>query len=783
MDSSGGVANTRVEFMLNRFPGAVGDIVEVNGGTPSKMSNAYAVAHTGGGGQATATLTATRPGSADITAFVPAVVDPNAHKKFGVVHWVDGCPSFPPDAENPVGMDHPIPVSVMNVSDGSPVAGVPFRFQITDDEPNAAFAGADGDGNVIMGTTDENGMVTVTLSQETADLGDNAVHIEMLSEAGETMFSHTMTKVWKSPVLGITAVGPATIGLLREATYDVALSNSGDFAATDAVLTMALPAGLSFVSSSMPATASGAEPGQMVEWQIGDMPIGQTTMLTVTAQGVITGLQTSDFRLASAEGLSAEASVATTVVPGVLEVRKTGPATVGLGADAAYTIQALSAGTGASTEVRLVDTIPAGMSFVSADRDSSMDGNQVVFELGTLDAGNVATVQIVLRAEEPGAKENVASATSAEGGSAEDSVTTQVVSPALSVSKTGPASMLVNTPFDYIATVSNTGDGVASNVMLTDTLPAGLQFVSANPAAMADGQTVSWSLGSLQPGASRSVTVTVMGVARGEQENTVTASADGGVEPATARATTSVTVPAISLEKAGRSALFIGNQATYELTATNTGDSELTAVTITETIPNGMSYVSSNPTAMVNGSQLTWQVGGLAVGAETTVSVTLMADAIGMVANAASVTSAEGVSATSTLDIEVLAAAGATIRITDSVDPVREGEALDFTVTVSNQGRSAITGVRIEVDIPGALAITGVSDAEATISEDRGMVTLVLSAALGVDETRSFTISAVANELPAGSGGRSDTITTATLTYNEFSLAVSADEGTTVIER
>ena len=531
-DATGAVAGARVEFILNRFPAAVGDIVDVDGAGKSKMDNTYAYAGTNGSGQASATLTATRPGDTDFTAYVPGVSDPGAHKAFGVMHWVDPCPAFPGDAVNPIGMDHPVTVSVANVSDGAAVAGIPVRFRITDDEPDAGFVGAAGDGNLITGTTDASGAVSVTLRQVAPGLGDNDVYIEVLTDDGKTMFSHSITKTWKSPVLGVTAAGPATVGLLREATYDLTVTNSGDFVASNTTLTVDLPAGLGSVSSTPEGVVSAASDGlgQTITWNLGELAIGQTMPVSLTAQALLTGLQTTQVSVASDEGLSAQTSVATTVIPGVLQVTKAGPSTVALGSEATYSIQVLSGGTGANTQIRLIDTIPAGMSFVSSNPQGTQTGNQLAFELGTLNQGDLATVQVVLRADAAGVHENTVTATSAEGGSAGDSAITQVVQPVLGVTKTGPDTVLIGSNVDYTITISNVGDGDALNATITDTLPLGMQYVGSNPVGAVDGQTVTWNVGTLAPGASSTVTLTVRATEGGRQENTAVATADGPTE-------------------------------------------------------------------------------------------------------------------------------------------------------------------------------------------------------------------------------------------------------------
>ena len=670
-------------------------------------------------------------------------------------------------------------VSILQVSDGSPVQGMSVRWTITDDDPDARFANAPGDGNVITTTTNAAGVASVTLQQVAESIGDNGVLIEVLSQNGKTMFSQTMVKRWKSAVLEVSATGPAQIGLLTNAAYDITVSNSGDFDATGTELTAVLPTGLEYVSATNSATISGST----VTWNLGTVAMGGSVSVSLTATGVQTGDQVINYRVASDEGLSASTTTTTEVIPGGLELTKTGPATAAIGSQATYNIEVLSTGTGANTLVRLVDTVPTGMSFVSSDPASTRVGSQVTIALGTLNPDDRSTVTIVLRADQTGDWTNQATVTSAEGATDSAEATTTVVQPVLALTKSGPATALLNANFDYTITVTNNGDGDATGATVVDTLPAGLTYVSSDPAGTASGSTVTWNVGELAPDDSATVTLTVRGTAGGAKVNVATASSGGNSFQPEARATTTILVPDITVEKAGRPAMFVGNQVTYTLTASNSGDAALTGVTITDTIPTGMSYVTSSPAGTVSedGAQVSWSVGNLAVDAETSVTVTLRGDQVGTVTNTAGASATEGVSASDTLEIRILPAPGATIQITDSFDPVSEGEQVDFTVNVSNQGRSPMTNVRIVVPIPAEMTFVSTSDTQATLGGDGRTVTFLLDGSLATGESFSFTITVEANQLP-GDQIRKDTVTTATLTYTEFSEAVSTDEGTTVIE-
>ena len=88
--------------------------------------------------------------------------------------------------------------------------------------------------------------------------------------------------------------------------------------------------------------------------------------------------------------------------------------------------------------------------------------------------------------------------------------------PALTM--TGPA-FTNGTVVTFTLSYTNPGPGSALGAVLTDTLPAGLTFVSASAGAVVSGQSVSFNLGNLKAGASGTVTVTASVAADGTYIN------------------------------------------------------------------------------------------------------------------------------------------------------------------------------------------------------------------------------------------------------------------------
>jgi len=80
----------------------------------------------------------------------------------------------------------------------------------------------------------------------------------------------------------------------------------------------------------------------------------------------------------------------------------------------------------------------------------------------------------------------------------------------LSITKTDAADpVLAGQDLTYTLVVANGGPSDATNVVVTDAVPAGTSFVSADGGGLEAGGTVTWNLGTVAGGGSATVHVTV----------------------------------------------------------------------------------------------------------------------------------------------------------------------------------------------------------------------------------------------------------------------------------
>ncbi|MDO9175101.1 MAG: hypothetical protein Q7V62_09865, partial [Actinomycetota bacterium] len=223
----------------------------------------------------------------------------------------------------------------------------------------------------------------------------------------------------------------------------------------------------------------------------------------------------------------------------------------------------------------------------------------------------------------------------------------RIVQPGVGVAKVLPVGgdnyAQVGQRVGFRLTVTNTGDTTLTAVPLTDTYNAtDLQYFSASQApSSAGGGTVQWnSFGTIGPGASRSVTVTFTVLAQPASQvetdyASVTGVTDefGHVVAATQdTATVTITRPAVSVAKtlhAGQdTTVQAGGTVTYDMTVTNTGDTTLTAVPLTDTYVTadlGFSSASVAPNSVAGGVATWSNLGPLAPGASASVIATFTA--------------------------------------------------------------------------------------------------------------------------------------------------------------
>lgn len=266
-----------------------------------------------------------------------------------------------------------------------------------------------------------------------------------------------------------------------------------------------------------------------------------------------------------------------------------------------YSIVVRNTGDLRATHVKITDRLPAGLS-------TEQGGNAVSINVGELDPGKSRQFTFSARASKTGSYSNTSVATADDGLRVEASAHVVVGKPALVVSKKGPSKRFLGRPAEFEVTVSNTGDAPARNTVLVD-YPDGGKITEVSDGGRSAGGQASWTLGTIEPGASRTVHVTVKPTRIGTLRNTATATAYCAEASATAELSVKG-IPAILLEVVDvDDPIEVGENEHYVISVTNQGSAEGTNIKIVCTLPAEEDFVSSDgPTnSNVRGKTVTFE--------------------------------------------------------------------------------------------------------------------------------------------------------------------------------
>ncbi len=539
----------------------------------------------------------------------------------------------------------------------------------------------------------------------------------------------------------------------EELTYTLTVRDTGPDGATGVTVADALPAGVAFVR----ATGDGAYDASAGVWTVGAVPAGSARtvdlVVTVLAGGTITNVAevaTSDqFDPDSTAGNGVDTEddhASASVSAGLADVSVTKGLAAGSSATPAYgdtvtfEVEARNLGPDTATTVRVQDALPAGVTFVASSGDGAYDPATGVWRVPDLASGATASLLVTVTVAATGTITNTATVTSLDQDDQDatnDTATqTLTVAAAIDLSLTQTVSDATPDIGDEIVlriAVTNSGPDPATGVVVRDALPAGLTFVSADSPAYS-GDT--WTVGDLAVGETRTLAITVRvdagtpitnvaEVAAADQADldSTPANHDPSLPAEDDEALAVVDARSIDLSVAatvlGTATPSLGDQVTLRVTVTNAGPDDATGVVVTDVLPAGLRYVSD--TGAYDDATGRWPVGALAAGASASVDIVATVTATGRIVTFAQVAAADQPDADSTpasqpadatvpteddedtAILDVPATADLSLTKTASSASPNVGDVVTFTVTVTNDGPDAATGVRVRDPLPAGL--------------------------------------------------------------------------------
>ncbi len=588
---------------------------------------------------------------------------------------------------------------------------------------------------------------------------------------------------------------PDPVNAAGTLTYTVTVANAGPATASSLTMTDTLPAGVTFVS----ATGTGwtcTQAAGVVTCTRATLAITTAPAITITVTapsegGTITNTATIDATNPDPDATDDSDSETTTVTARAdLAVTQTdNPDPVIANGTLTYTVSVTNNGPSTAQSVTLTDTLPATATFVSVNGGATWSCSQaagvVTCTRATLAPGAAPNITIVVTAPAQGGTITNTAAiatttTDPVAANNSDSETTTVTASAdLAISQTdNPDPVTASSSLQYIVTVTNNGPSNAATLTMTDTLPAGVTFVSATGTGWTCSQAagvVTCTRAALNTGVTApAITITVTAPANGTTLTNTAAIAAATGDPNntnnSSTETTTVTSSAnLSITKIDTpDPVTAGANLTYTLTVANAGPSTADTLTMTDTLPPGVTFVSATGTGWVCS-----QAAGIVTCTRATLAVTT-APAITIVvtapSEATSLSNTAVVSSntadpnnannTATATTTVNASANLSITLADNPDPVATGAQLVYTVSVTNAGPSTAANVSVVTTLPAGVTFVDAAGTGWTCNEANLVVTCT-RATLAPGAAPDITIT-VTSPLAVGTITCTTTVTSAT---------------------
>jgi len=365
----------------------------------------------------------------------------------------------------------------------------------------------------------------------------------------------------------------------------------------------------------------------------------------------------------------------------------------------------------------------------------------------------------------------------------------------LSISKSDDVDPIVaGNPLTYTVTVNNAGPQTAANVVVTDTLPAGVTFISTTGCNNDPNGVPTCNLGSIASGGSKQFTihVDVDLVTSGTITNSASVTSDiadpnNGNNAVTEDTTVIQPAADLSISKSDDvDPIVAGNPLTYTVTVNNAGPQTAANVVVTDTLPAGVTFISTTGCNNDPNGVPTCNLGSIASGSSKQFTIHVDVDLVtsGTITNSASVTSDTlaspdpfpGNNSTTENTTVIQPAADLSISKSDDVDPIVAGNPLTYTVTVNNAGPQTAANVVVTDTLPAGVTFISTTGC---INDPNGVPTCNLGS-IASGSSKQFTIHVDVDLVTSGTITNSVSVTSDIADPDSANNAVTED--TTVLQ-
>ncbi len=341
-------------------------------------------------------------------------------------------------------------------------------------------------------------------------------------------------------------------------------------------------------------------------------------------------------------------------------------------------------------QVRVEAELPPKVESVASEPKAELQGDRLLFpRIDTLNAGEERRLRIQFKTTGEGDVTTKATVTF----SSQVAQTTKVTRPKLAIKKTGPASAAVGESITFRIELANVGTGPAEGVLVRDQLPPGLQHAA--------GEFIEADVGTLAPGQTRSIDLTVKAVAKGKLVNEVVATGEDDLKVSDST-TVVVGQPVLKLSKRGPAQVFVNAEAVFTLDLANPGDAPARNVEVVDALPAGVRFAGASDAGRYDkdSHSVQWRLDALQPNESRQLLVKVQAAQAGEWKNQAAAHALPGLTDSAQAMLTVLGVPAILLEVVDLDDPLEVGAETVYEIRVVNQGTAAHTNVQVLVVAP-----------------------------------------------------------------------------------
>ncbi|MCZ3365826.1 carboxypeptidase regulatory-like domain-containing protein [Methanobacterium veterum] len=270
----------------------------------------------------------------------------------------------------------------------------------------------------------------------------------------------------------------------------------------------------------------------------------------------------------------------------------------------------------------------------------------------------------------------------------------------------------------YTLKVHNNGPDAAAGVIVTDKLPSGLKFISANGNGTYNITTGIWTIGTLTNGAEATLNIIAQVIASNTKITNIAdiTGTNYDPDPNNDQSNSTITVGTASDLKITKTAnntnpKYLEN-VTFTLIVHNYGPDAATGVKVTDKLPAGLKFISSN--GNYDSATGIWTIGTLTNGAEATLSI--IAQVIVSNTKITNIAEVKGDnydqnSTNNQSNTTITVGAASDLKIIKTVNNACPNylQNVTYTLTAHNNGPNTATGVKVTDKLPAGLKFISAS--------------------------------------------------------------------------